>query len=285
MSFDTTWNNLIYQLSPELLKFHVNAIHDTASTPSNLKLWNKAVSGNCKLCSKQGTLNHILTFCKVALRQGRFNWRHDQVLREIMKTVSSQIDEFNSDIAKESKRAPSVFHKAGNKREKVTLADPTHHKTQRYFFSDANDWKIIFDEDERQRNFPQHIAATPLRPDVVIYSDKAKKVYLMELTCGNEQNFADQEKRKMKRYQQLTEEIEANGWACKLQTVEVGARGIYNYSLPTFMNHLNVKTKEKKKACMKIAEISLRASYTIYLSRNTTIWTDDWELVKRPVIA
>ena len=100
MAFDTTWNNVIYQLSPELLKFHVNAIHDTASTPSNLKLWNKAASGNCKLCSKQGTLNHILTFCKVALRQGRFNWRHNQVLREIMKTVSAQIEEFNSDTAK-----------------------------------------------------------------------------------------------------------------------------------------------------------------------------------------
>ena len=85
----------------------------------------------------------------------------------------------------------------------------------------------------------------------------------------------------LQRLKKLTEEIKANGWACKLQTVEVGARGIYNYSLQTFMNHLNVKTKEKKKACMKIAEISLRASYTIYLSRNTTIWTDDWELVKR----
>ena len=29
------------------------------------------------------------------------------------------------------------------------------------------------------------------------------------------------------------------------------------------MNHLNVRTKEKKKACMKIAEISLSASYSI----------------------
>ena len=66
----------------------------------------------------------------------------------------------------------------------------------------------------------------------------------MELTCGSEQNFADQEKRKMKRYQQLTEEIEANGWACKLQTVEVGARGIYNYSLQTFMNHLKSECKD-----------------------------------------
>ena len=113
-----------------------------------------------------------------------------------MKTLSSQIEEFNSDTAKESKRAPSVIYKAGNKRVKVTLADPTHHKTQRYCFSDANDWKIVFDEDERQRNFPQHIVATLLRPDAVIYSDKAKKVYVMELNCGNEQNFADQEKKR-----------------------------------------------------------------------------------------
>ena len=90
-------------------------------------------------------------------------------------SVLLQIEEFNSDTAKESKRAPSVIHKAGNKREKVTLTDPTHHKTERYFFSDANDWKIVFDEDKRKRNFLQNITATPKRPDVVIYSDKAKK--------------------------------------------------------------------------------------------------------------
>ena len=98
-----------------------------------------------------------INICKVALRQGRFNWRHYQILREIMKTVLSQIEEFNSDTTKESKRSPSIFHKAGNKREKVTLATPTHYETHRYFFSDANDWKIIIYEDERQRNFPQHI--------------------------------------------------------------------------------------------------------------------------------
>ena len=74
--------------------------------------------------------------------------------------LNQSIEEFNSDTAKESKRAPSVKAGNTNKREKGTLADPTHHKTKNYFFSDANDWKIVFDEDERQRNFPQHIAAT-----------------------------------------------------------------------------------------------------------------------------
>jgi len=284
MTFDTAWNNLIYKLSPELLKFHVNALHDTNATPANLKLWNKHSTGNCTLCNKPGTLNHILTFCPLALKQGRYNYRHDQVLREIMTTVFPRMRELNSDGDGDCNevKPKTVFHSAGNKRKKVAMEDPCSARKQRHFFSDTNDWKIVFDEDERQRNFPQHIATTGKRPDVVIYSNKLKKVYLMELTCGNEQNFAAQEKRKLQRYKELVDQIENNGWKCKLQTVEVGVRGIYNQSLQTFLNHLDVKMKDKKKACAKIAEISLRASYTIYLCRNNNVWTDDWELVKRP---
>jgi len=33
------------------------------------------------LVNGRGTLRHILTGCKVALSQGRFTWRHDQVLQ------------------------------------------------------------------------------------------------------------------------------------------------------------------------------------------------------------
>ena len=46
----------------------------------------------------------------------------------------------------------------------------------------------------------------------------------------------------------LVKEIENGGWECTIQTVEVGVRSIYNQSLQTFMNHLDVKTKDKKKA-------------------------------------
>ena len=58
---------------------------------------------------------------------------------------------------------------------------------------------------------------------------------------------------------------------CTSQTVEVGVRSIYNQSLQTFMNHLDVKTKDKKKACAKIADISLRALYTIICAKTTVI--------------
>ena len=42
MQLDLGWNNLIYnyKFSPSLLKFYLNAIHDVAHTPANMKLCN-----------------------------------------------------------------------------------------------------------------------------------------------------------------------------------------------------------------------------------------------------
>ena len=281
MTFDTTWNNLLYKLSPALLKFHLNAIHDTAMTPSNLKLWNKNPLGNCKLCGRYGTLSHILTHCKVSLNQGRYNWRHDQVLRTIMTPVFAHFK--HQHVTKTQKvTTKTVFHKAGNKSDKVRLQ--VQAKELKSFFSDAADWLIVYDEDKRQRNFPSHIVATSNRPDVVIFSNKLKKVMIMELTCGNEENFANQKSYKTKKYQQLIHDIGMNGWSCKYQTVEMGCRGIYNDSLPAFYNSIGLKTREKKKACQKAAEVALRASYTIYLSRANKIWSDNWDLTERPSV-
>ena len=41
----------------------------------------------CPLCSNHGTLEHILNFCSVSLRQGRFTWRHNSVLNHIANTI------------------------------------------------------------------------------------------------------------------------------------------------------------------------------------------------------
>ena len=38
---------------------------------------------DCQLCGARGTLAHILPGCKLALQQGRYRWRHDQVLRTL----------------------------------------------------------------------------------------------------------------------------------------------------------------------------------------------------------
>ena len=83
MQLDAGWQNRLITFSPGLTKFLLNAIHDVASTPNNLKLWNYSSSNNCPLRGRQQcNLKHILTYCLVSLRQVRYNWRHDQSHRE-----------------------------------------------------------------------------------------------------------------------------------------------------------------------------------------------------------
>ncbi len=95
MQLDVSWNNLLYNhsMSPELLKFHYNSIHETAHTPANMKLWNYASSARCPLCGwSHSDLKHILTGCKVQFDGKRYNWRHDQVLRAIGTTLQEELE-------------------------------------------------------------------------------------------------------------------------------------------------------------------------------------------------
>ncbi len=50
------------------------------------------------------------------------------------------------------------------------------------------------------QEFLQTIYNTPERPDIVVWSEKANEVVLIELTVGDESNFSDQEVRKEARY-------------------------------------------------------------------------------------
>ena len=82
MQLDTGWQNRLFTLSPGLDKFLLNAIHDVASTPNNLKLLNYSSSNNCPLRGRQQcNLKHILTYCLLSLRQVTYTWRHDQIHR------------------------------------------------------------------------------------------------------------------------------------------------------------------------------------------------------------
>ena len=53
MQLDAGWQNRLITFSPGLTKFLLNAIHDVASTPNNLKLWNYSSSNNFPLRGRQ----------------------------------------------------------------------------------------------------------------------------------------------------------------------------------------------------------------------------------------
>ena len=94
MSLDITWNKLLYSWSPKLLSFCLNSIQDTLPTPSNLEKWKMIPLGVCPLCAHpKATLFHILNNCRFALKHGRYNWRHDMVLRAIVHGIIPVLEE------------------------------------------------------------------------------------------------------------------------------------------------------------------------------------------------
>ena len=80
-----------------LTSFCLASTYDTLPSPTNLKRWRITTETMCTLCSKDVcTTAHILGACKVSLLQGRYTFRHDTVLRQViaaLKTFISNIKE------------------------------------------------------------------------------------------------------------------------------------------------------------------------------------------------
>ncbi|CAG9583500.1 unnamed protein product [Danaus chrysippus] len=83
------WRTLIYDWSPALLKFYLNAFQMTLPDQSNLVRWGKSTDKTCYICGKAvGTAKHLLVGCKVLLDSGQYSRRHDRVLEVIREAVN-----------------------------------------------------------------------------------------------------------------------------------------------------------------------------------------------------
>ena len=94
---DATWQSFIFNLPKGTMKFVLNSAIDTLPTKVNLKLWGKLVNDRC-FCSKRQTLNHVLNCCIPSLNQGRFTYRHDNVLNYIAQCLDKAKFECYIDI-------------------------------------------------------------------------------------------------------------------------------------------------------------------------------------------
>ena len=70
----------VLETSTTSLKFLVKSVYDLLPTPANKNVWFGSEE-KCLLCGGESNLNHVLASCKVALSEGRYRWRHDQVLK------------------------------------------------------------------------------------------------------------------------------------------------------------------------------------------------------------
>ena len=75
-----TWAEL-WKAESHRIKFLFQAAYNVLPSPTNLHTWGLGETPACPLCSKRGTLELILSSCTRALGDGRYCWRHDQVLK------------------------------------------------------------------------------------------------------------------------------------------------------------------------------------------------------------
>ncbi|KAJ8011882.1 hypothetical protein DPEC_G00062900 [Dallia pectoralis] len=147
-----TWAEL-WKAEPQRLKFLIQVVYDVLPSPSNLHIWGKVESPACPLCFKRGTLEHILSCCSKALGEGRYRWRHDQVLKAITEAIAAGVEWAKS--SRPSKQA-ITFIRAGEQPRPAA-------KTSAGLLATARDWQLLVDL-EQQLKFPTHLVTTTLRP-------------------------------------------------------------------------------------------------------------------------
>ncbi|XP_054626149.1 uncharacterized protein LOC129178189 [Dunckerocampus dactyliophorus] len=183
-----TWAEL-WKSEPHRIKFLIQAVYDVLPSPSNLHTWGIVESPACPLCSKRGTLEHIFSCCTRALGDGRYRWRHDQVLKTIAEAISSGLEWAKQ--FRPSKKA-IAFVRAGDKPTPVR-------RTSAGILMSARDWQLLVDL-EHQLKFPSHIAVTTLRPDIVPVSESTRQIVLLELTVPWEDRLDEAFERKLSKY-------------------------------------------------------------------------------------
>lgn len=169
-----TWRDL-WEMEGSQISFIIRAAYDVLPTPKNLNQW-LGEDPSCPLCQTPATLRHILTGCKTSLSQGRYTWRHNQVLRQLAITLEGRRSSINAlppPTSRPSNTTP--FVRAGQRPVKPAM------RVEGTLLDATRDWKMQVDLDQ-QLKFPPEILTTNLRPDLILWSTSQKSLFIVELT-------------------------------------------------------------------------------------------------------
>ena len=130
-------------------------------------------------------------------------------------------------------------------------------------------------------SLPPNVIVTNLKPDLVILdtSKSPTEVLLYELTCPYDlpQNIEQANSYKRDKYQSLKSDISKNGFTCQLIPWETGARGFIPRRVKLIMYSLLNSTttiKYPTEHIVKLSNISLLCSFSIFHSRREKTWSD-----------
>lgn len=262
---ELSWRQL-WEMEASTISFIIRAIYDVLPSPKNLQDW-YGEDPTCALCPIPATLRHILTGCKTSLTQGRYTWRHNQVLKSLAAALETKRNTINSSprTAFNSIQAPT-FIREGQRKPKHPPTEPEVGK-----LALAQDWKMIVDIGQ-QLVFPPEIAATTLRPDLVLWSPSLKAVNIIELTVPWEGSTEEAYECKKLCYTELAADARQRGWNAQVYPVEVGCRGFVAASTIRLLKDLGIQGRALRQTIKSVSEAAERSSQWIWAKRKDPCW-------------
>ena len=257
-----SWNDL-WHMAPLRISFILRSVYDLLPSKANLVKWGKADEPTCPLCQGKQTTEHVLSSCKTALSQGRYTWRHNQVLKELADVVSTAADTNNP----AKPQATAIMFRAAGGKETWPL-EPTSYETgSRGLLDEADDWECSADLPD-WGNHPDIVKKSGMRPDIVLYSSSAKKVLLIELTVPYESRMEEAHLYKTEKYAELANSLRRSGFQSRVFAIEIGARGFVGTSAYSLMKQLSVSGRKRTRALKALAEAAEKSSSWLWSRRN-----------------
>ncbi|XP_077060725.1 cadherin-like protein 26 [Siphateles boraxobius] len=214
---------------------------------------------------------YILTGCKTSLTQGRYTWRHNQVLKNLASALEEKRAATNSlPTPAASYPLRTTFVREGAKPPKSSFTPSEREKLRL-----ARDWKMLADIG-RQLVFPPEIVTTTLRPDMVLWSSLLKKVFIIELTVPWEDSVGEAYEPRHLRYGDLATEARHLGWNTEVRPVEVGCRSFVATSTTRLLKDLGIKGQSQRSAIRAVSEAAEGSSQWLWMKRINPSWAPNY---------
>ena len=81
------WQKVVEKLPKNIYSFAIRYLSNTLANGTNQCKWGKNVSSLCPACNNPQTLGHVIGGCIKHLYEGRYNYRHDSIVTNLVKTI------------------------------------------------------------------------------------------------------------------------------------------------------------------------------------------------------
>ena len=236
------WRSIAFNLPSRICKFVINSVSDTLNTRANLQRWGKSSTSHCKGCGNHETLHHVLNHCTKSLNEGRFTWRHNNVLSFICRTLKENIP-----------KSMNIFCDLEGYRTSNTTVPVSCIATNQ--IPDL----CIYSEENGE-----------------------KSLTVIELTISFELNIQNAHQRKTEKYSSLISDLKDNNVNTRFIALEIGSRGYVSDDNSKRLKEILKIAKCKssfKNFRDTISKLAIVSSYVIYHAKDEPAWDNNIPLL------